>query len=229
MNRALKTIRRSKSGCAMTFKGRTMPRVLRAVVPFGVVLAVLILPGSPRGQEAKAKNEQTSQRPAESAQKKIPFPRPESHKANWLQYHGASADLYFNEAGGRGKACYVCHEKSDCIDCHNTMMPRDHSNTWRTLSHGFQAAGNRERCSMCHRQDYCVRCHNETEPRSHRGRWNSVTYSDLVPDAPTHCTWCHYDGGFAPADNCLVCHRQARHTSASYSVNPALDCSTCHH
>ena len=206
----------------MTFKGRTMPRVLRAVVPFGVVLAVLILPGSPRGQEAKAKNEQTSQRPAESAQKKIPFPRPESHKANWLQYHGASADLYFNEAGGRGKACYVCHEKSDCIDCHNTMMPRDHSNTWRTLSHGFQAAGNRERCSMCHRQDYCVRCHNETAPRTHVGNW-----------ATRHCTWCHYSGSLAPADNCVVCHRVARHTSApvGHNVSPSLDCwqvGVCH-
>jgi hypothetical protein len=216
----------------MIFKGRTWLHVIRIVLPVGAVLAVLMLPGSPRGQETKSSmNGQADQRHAESAQKKIPFPRPQSHAGNWLQYHGASADLYVNEAGGRGKACYTCHEKNDCIDCHNTMMPRDHTNTWRTLSHGFQAAGNRERCSMCHRQDYCVRCHNETAPRSHRGRWNAVTYSEIppVPDTPTHCTWCHYDGGFAPADNCVVCHRQARHTSASHPVNPAVDCSTCHH
>lgn len=200
----------------MIFKGRTIPRVLRAVVPFGAVLAVLVLPGSPRGQDTKSKNEQTSQRPAESAQKKIPFPRPQSHAGNWLQYHGASADLYFNEAGGRGKACYTCHEKNDCIDCHNTMMPRDHTNTWRTLSHGFQAEGNRERCLMCHRQDYCVRCHNETAPRTHVGNW-----------VQRHCTWCHFDGGVAPADNCVVCHRVAPHTSAPHPVNGNLDCMSC--
>ena len=216
----------------MIFNGRTWLHVIRIVLPVGAVLAVLMSPGSPRGQEKRSKNEQTSQRPAESALKKIPFPRPQSHAGNWLQYHGASADLYVNEAGGSGKACYTCHEKGDCIDCHNTMMPRDHSNTWRTLSHGFQAEGNRERCSMCHRQDYCVRCHNETEPRSHRGRWNSVTFSDLTPDAPTHCTWCHYDAGLAPADKCVVCHRVARHTSApvGHNISSSLDCwqAGCH-
>jgi hypothetical protein len=184
----------------MIFKGRTMPRVLRAVVPFGVALAILILPGSPWGQETRSTNEQTSQRPAESAQKKIPFHRPQSHAGNWLQYHGASADLYVNEAGGRGKACYTCHEKNDCIDCHNTTMPRDHTNTWRTLSHGFQAEGNRDRCLMCHRQDYCVRCHNETAPRTHIGDW-----------AARHCTWCHFGSGRKPADGCGVCHFRTPH------------------
>jgi hypothetical protein len=211
----------------MIFNGRTRRHVLRVIALAGIVLAILISPGSPWGQETKPMNEQTSQRHAESAQKKIPFPRPQSHTGNWLQYHGTSADLYVNEAGGRGKACYTCHEKNDCVECHNTMMPWDHTNTWRTLSHGFQAEGNRERCITCHRQDYCVRCHNETEPRSHRGRWNSVNVS--IADTPTHCTWCHYDGGFAPADNCVVCHRQARHTSAPHPVNPAVDCTTCHH
>ncbi len=213
----------------MIFKGRTGLHGTRIVLSVGAVLAVLMLPGSPRGQESKpAVNGQADQRPAESAQKKIPFPRPQSHTGNWMQYHGASADLYVNEAGGRGKACYTCHEKNDCIDCHNTMMPWDHRNTWRTLSHGFQAEGNRERCMMCHRQDYCVRCHNETEPRTHRGRWNSVNFSDGHADTPTHCLWCHYDGGFAPADNCVVCHKQALHSTANHNISPALDCLKCH-
>lgn len=208
----------------MIFKGRTWLHVIRIVLPVCIVPAVLMLPGSPRGQETKSSiNGQAAQRSAESALKKIPFPRPQSHAGNWLQYHGASADLYVNEAGGSGKACYTCHEKSDCIDCHNTMMPRDHSNTWRTLSHGFQAEGNRERCLMCHRQDYCVRCHNETAPRTHVGNW-----------ATRHCTWCHYDGSLAPADKCVVCHRVARHTSAPVGhiiISPSLNCwmpTVCH-
>ncbi|HTP05873.1 MAG TPA: hypothetical protein VMM54_12050 [Nitrospirota bacterium] len=150
-------------------------------------------------------------------QGKIPFPRPESHKGNWIEFHGASANLNINEAGQSGKSCLTCHEWNDCITCHNTRMPRDHTNTWRTLSHGFMAEGNRERCLTCHKQDYCVRCHNETPPRTHVGNW-----------VQRHCTWCHYSGSLAPADNCVVCHKVARHTSAPHPVSPNLNCGLCH-
>jgi len=133
---------------------------------------------------------------------KIPFPRPATHKGNWIEFHGASASLDMNESGQNGKTCLTCHEKNDCISCHNTRMPRDHTNTWRTLSHGMMAEGNRERCLMCHRQDYCIRCHNETAPRTHVGNWRQ-----------RHCTWCHYAAYPVPADGCGVCHRQAVHAS----------------
>jgi len=152
-----------------------------------------------------------------TSQGKIPFPRPESHKGNWMEFHGASATLNYNEAGQSGKSCLTCHEWNDCITCHNTRMPRDHTNTWRTLSHGFMAEGNRERCLTCHKQDYCVRCHNETAPRTHVGNW-----------LQRHCTWCHYSGSLAPADNCVVCHKVARHTSAPHPVSPNLNCGLCH-
>ncbi len=148
---------------------------------------------------------------------KIPFPRPDSHKGNWIEFHGASASLDMNESGQSGKACLTCHEKNDCITCHNTRMPRDHTNTWRTLSHGFMAEGNRERCMTCHKQDYCVRCHNETEPRTHVGNWRK-----------NHCTWCHFGSGLAPADNCVVCHKIAPHTSAPHPVSPGMNCAPCH-
>jgi hypothetical protein len=148
---------------------------------------------------------------------KIPFPRPDSHRGNWMEYHGASANLNINEAGQNGNSCFICHERNDCITCHNTRMPRDHTNTWRTLSHGFMAEGNRERCMTCHRQDYCVRCHNETAPRTHTGNWTKQ-----------HCMWCHYGFGFAPADNCVVCHKVALHSSAPHVVNPASNCWLCH-
>ncbi len=148
---------------------------------------------------------------------KIPFPRPESHRGNWLEYHGRSVEPVVNGAGAVSNNCLTCHEKTDCISCHNTRIPRDHTNTWRTLSHGFMAEGNRERCQTCHRQDFCVRCHNETAPRSHIGDWTS-----------RHCTWCHFGSGLAPADNCIVCHKQAPHTSAPHPVNPGMNCGLCH-
>lgn len=156
-----------------------------------------------------------------TVQGKIPFPRPDTHRGNWIEYHGTSANLNINEAGQNGKSCLTCHERNDCLTCHNTRMPRDHTNTWRTLSHGFMAEGNRERCAACHRQDYCVRCHNETAPRTHTGNW-----------AKRHCTWCHFGSGLAPADACFVCHKTASHTSRP-SPHPPIgaqtQCAACHH
>lgn len=149
---------------------------------------------------------------------KIPFPRPASHAGNWLEYHGRAVEPTLNPDGAPGSNCVTCHERTDCISCHNTRPPRDHTNTWRTLSHGFMAEGNRERCRTCHKQDFCVRCHNETAPRSHVGNWRT-----------RHCTWCHFGSGLSPADSCGVCHKKAPHTSAPHTVNPQMDCTLCHH
>jgi hypothetical protein len=150
-------------------------------------------------------------------EEKIPFPRPRSHQGNWIEYHGKTVAAEGNSPGSPGKACIVCHERNDCIACHNMQPPRDHTNFWRTRSHGLSAAGNRERCFICHRQDFCIRCHSETAPRTHTAGWRT-----------RHCTWCHYGSGFVPADNCVVCHKQALHASAPHPVSAALNCSLCH-
>jgi len=148
---------------------------------------------------------------------RIPFPKPGSHKGNWLEYHGRAVGASGNSPGQPGKACLACHEQTDCFACHTTTMPRDHNNTWRVRGHGLMADGNRERCLTCHREDYCIRCHSETAPRTHTASWRK-----------RHCTWCHYSGSFAPADNCVVCHKSAQHTSAPHPVNPSLNCASCH-
>lgn len=186
--------------------------ILLALVGGGLMVSSVTLRAGDTGYAPAVQSGTTGTVPG-----KIPFPRPGSHKGNWIEFHGASANLNINEAGQGGKSCLTCHEKNDCITCHNTRAPRDHTNTWRTLSHGFMAEGNRERCLTCHRQDFCVRCHNETAPRTHRGNW-----------AKRHCTWCHYSGSFAPADNCIVCHKVALHASAPHAVSPTLNCSLCH-
>ena len=151
---------------------------------------------------------------------KVPFPRPDSHKGNWAQSHGMNAYMNINEAGQTGNACLTCHDKSDCISCHSTSMPKDHNNFWRTRGHGLTAEVNRERCLACHRQDYCIRCHNETAPRSHTGAWRV-----------RHCTWCHFASGITPADSCGVCHKIAPHTSRPAGHSPIgaqTNCSACH-
>ena len=148
---------------------------------------------------------------------KIPFPRPESHEAGWLKYHGDFSGVDWNKPGRPGSACLTCHEKSDCIQCHNVSPPGDHNNTWRTLSHGFAASGDRERCLNCHRQDYCIRCHNETAPRSHKGNWEA-----------NHCSSCHFVLDSAFGNGCAVCHKKALHLSAPHTINPKVDCLECH-
>ncbi len=149
---------------------------------------------------------------------KIPFPKPNSHRGNWISYHGFTVGLDWNKTGSAKSTCLTCHEQSDCVTCHNTRPPADHSGTWRTLSHGFMAEGNRDRCLSCHREDYCIRCHSETEPRSHRGNWKT-----------DHCSGCHFEGTLTPQAGCAVCHKKADHILwAPHPINGPLDCSLCH-
>lgn len=148
---------------------------------------------------------------------RIPFPRPDSHQGRWLEFHGKAVGAGGFSAAQPGEECLTCHGRQDCAACHSMILPRDHTNFWRTRSHGLMAAGNRERCRTCHQQDYCVRCHSETAPRTHTATWRK-----------RHCTWCHFGSGASSADNCRVCHQQAPHTSAPHVVGPTIDCSLCH-
>lgn len=206
------------SGCAMIFKGRNR---LRRVFPLVLVLVFLYALTPVRSLSAEESVEkagvQDVMQESITERGRIPFPAPDTHKGDWIRFHGSFVDLNRNEVGQHGTACYVCHDRNDCIECHSSSPPRDHTNFWRMRGHGLEAAGNRERCLRCHRQDYCVRCHNETAPRTHTGNWEQ-----------RHCTWCHFDGGLIPADNCVVCHRTAPHTSAPHIVRGSLECRRCH-
>jgi hypothetical protein len=195
----------------MIFKGSRKTSAVDITQYFGLMMVAAVLFGiSTPGWAADGSGQA-------AGTGKVPFPRPLSHTANWLEYHGRAVEPSMNAEGSLSNNCLICHEKTDCISCHNTSMPRDHTNTWRTLSHGFMAEGNRERCLTCHKQDFCVRCHSETAPRTHIGNWIS-----------RHCAWCHFGSGLAPADNCVVCHRTAPHTSAPHNVNGRLNCILCH-
>jgi hypothetical protein len=182
-------------------------RIHRFVLPVLLVamVGVLVVMSAAGGDAAEGKDG------------RIPFPKPGSHQGNWSEYHGKSVAAGGGSATRPPASCLVCHDRQDCVSCHSLTMPRDHTNYWRTRGHGLMAEGNRERCMICHRQDYCIRCHNETAPRSHVGNW-----------IQRHCTWCHYSGSFAPAENCVVCHKSARHTSAPHPVSPSLNCASCH-
>ena len=148
---------------------------------------------------------------------RIPFPPPSSHQGRWLEFHGRSVGAGGGSALRPEAECLICHDRKDCTGCHSIVPPRDHTNFWRTRSHGLMAAGNRERCQTCHRQDYCIRCHSETAPRTHTAGWRA-----------RHCDGCHFSGVSVPGEGCGVCHRMAPHTSAPHPVGPTLDCRLCH-
>ena len=181
----------------MIFSGQRVKKYSLIMVVAGLALSVSIQPVlCDKASAATAVTPMAGAAPA--APEKIPFPRPDSHKGGWIEFHGASAGL---DLSAGEQSCLTCHGRNDCISCHNTRPPRDHTNTWRTLSHGFMAEGNRERCFTCHRQDFCVRCHNETPPRSHTGGWVAPGRHSMG----RLCTDCHGSGRL-PVDSCGVCH-----------------------
>ena len=122
---------------------------------------------------------------------------PESHKGSWLTAHGPEADL---ATGVHGRDCTVCHAGNECIECHTSQAPRNHTGFWALTGHGIEAGMNREKCLVCHRQDFCARCH-----------------LDGVPPRPavhpvSVCRRCHVaskrNHGFRIlTDNCMVCHK----------------------
>lgn len=84
------------------------------------------------------------------------FPKPDSHKASWLQKH-----QYY--AKQNVEACYECHQnKMFCIDCHarrDTVQERVHSKGFRYF-HSVQARANPKKCDSCHVVNFCTRCHS---------------------------------------------------------------------
>lgn len=122
----------------------------------------------------------------------------DDHRAGWLRYHGAAAEL--QDVKEHGENCLTCHVKKDCVACHTTQPPKTHTNFWRLQGHGLTASTNRESCATCHTQDFCSRCHNETAPRNHTGAWRQQ-----------HCVECHLEGGYSPETNsCAVCHQSPK-------------------
>ena len=204
----------------MIFSNYNTPKFFLIVLILSGISVLTIIEVGCRTAKAQVNengNRSGQKETALSIERKIPFPKPESHRAGWFEYHGSLSDLSLNNPGRERSSCYTCHEKIDCIECHSIQPPRDHNNIWRVQTHGFIAEGNRERCLTCHREDYCIRCHNETTPRSHSGNW-----------AANHCDQCHFDVGVSFGSNCSVCHKQYLHLSAPHPVNANISCTACH-
>ena len=61
----------------------------------------------------------------------------------------------------RSDQCSLCHQPSECTDCHSVELPESHDNFFRRRGHGLIASMDRQSCATCHDSDSCDRCHQE--------------------------------------------------------------------
>lgn len=144
---------------------------------------------------------------------------PKNHLADWTRFHGPVSRNANH--GAMAERCDLCHARADCDACHAQEQPRDHTQSFRTVSHGLAAAMDRSRCLACHQADSCDRCHENTPPRSHRGSWGAPR--------ERHCLFCHEP---VAAEGCAICHRGTpSHALAAPKPadhTAAMNCRMCH-
>ncbi len=90
------------------------------------------------------------------------FPKPESHKVDWIGKH----QVY---AKGDPKYCQQCHSNAMfCIDCHqrrDSVSERVHKRNFKYF-HSIPARANPRKCDACHTVNFCQQCHSGRENSS---------------------------------------------------------------
>ncbi len=145
---------------------------------------------------------------------------PKNHAQLWATMHGSAARV--GGAFSTANQCALCHTNDACVTCHQTRMPRDHTEAWRHRPHGIAAGVDRQRCTVCHAADGCGRGHQETVPLSHGAGFGAPQNR--------HCTGCHLP--VQQSAGCGVCHRSTPSHDASPPQppwhTPAMNCRSCH-
>ena len=117
---------------------------------------------------------------------------PVTHQADWAHAHGVQAQA--DET-----ACFLCHTRTTCEDCHlgDNVRPRTHSLNF-AFEHASKARGKEMDCAVCHREaEFCSSCHmaERVLPRDHfRGGW-------MGPDGGNHAVEARFD-----MESCIACH-----------------------
>jgi Cytochrome c7 and related cytochrome c len=126
------------------------------------------------------------------------------------------------EARQIGATCGACHDRSECVACHQGVVkPMDFHPGNYLVTHAVDARRGKPDCSACHRaQSFCVGCHE----RSGLGTRGDTQFSSTDPERAFHppgwasagpgpnrharearrnvtsCASCHRE------DECLTCH-----------------------
>ncbi len=137
--------------------------------------------------------------------------------------HGPGfARNHVQEARQTGATCTACHDRSECIDCHQGVVkPMDFHPGNYLLSHAIDARRGTPDCSACHRSEsFCVACHE----RSGLGTRGDTQFNDADPRRQFH------PAGWATRGTGPQIHAQEarRNITACTSCHREEDCLTCH-
>ncbi len=175
--------------------------------------------------------------------------KPASHReGNWRKLHGQVARM--GKFKGDKRDCNLCHQQSYCSSCHQSELPRSHTNQFRVRGHGLMAGINRDQCSTCHTQDTCIRCHQTTPPstgpNAHRAGFGFPSNRHCVSCHQTqnNCSTCHQQqvshrgppapsgvpqhAGFVSNGTCGTCHRRGAGLSHPPPLVSGFTCNNCH-
>lgn len=149
--------------------------------------------------------------------------------------------------------CYRCHgvkhneqgevASEDCYFCHPRdfeLVPRNHTPSFYTKTHGKRARAEIEYCRMCHSDTFCVPCHRG------KGTTKWASKSMIIPDDHKESKWLKAHGapylkgeGLCGAchdgPSCQRCHKTVMPHPADFVSNhkpapgvPNDDCNVCH-
>ncbi|TLM70543.1 MAG: hypothetical protein FDZ70_09125 [Actinobacteria bacterium] len=113
---------------------------------------------------------------------------------SWAVTHGKNR--HQTHGMGDAKTCYICHERSDCGECH---LPVPHETDWPRLHGGKALDLGLDTCRACHVDELCDGCHKTEMP--HPDDW-LPRHSGAVPksEIEVRCRSCHAVG------DCRDCH-----------------------
>jgi hypothetical protein len=126
------------------------------------------------------------------------------------------------EARQVGATCTACHDRSECVDCHQGVVkPLEFHPGNYLLGHAVEAKRGTPDCSACHRaQSFCVACHE----RSGVGTRVSTDFDASVPGREFHPPgWATRGAG--PNRHATEARRNV---AACASCHREEDCVDCH-
>jgi hypothetical protein len=142
----------------------------------------------------------------------------DAHAPGFTNHHA-------QEAAQVGATCTACHDRSECVACHQGVVKPMEFHAGNYLdTHVIEAKRGTPDCSACHRaQSFCVACHERTGVSSrvtsgfdatqpggafHPANWASRTagenrHAREAKRNITSCASCHRE------EDCLDCHSNA--------------------
>lgn len=126
------------------------------------------------------------------------------------------------EARQVGATCTACHDRSECVACHQGVTkPMEFHPGNYLVAHGVEARRGTPDCSACHRaQSFCVACHERTGMSTR----NESAFDATQPGGAFHpAGWA--TAGVGPNRHAAEARRNI---SSCASCHREEDCLTCH-